>query len=281
MTFLDEILKHKAAEVAAAEQARAVGELKRMCQDAPAVRSFADALSRGFCLIAEIKKKSPSAGDMRSANVTDAAAVYGKSPIVKAVSVLTDSHYFGMQIESLLQIKSQVSQPILRKDFIISEYQVHEARAYGADAVLLMANALAKDDLQRLYAVVRELGMDALFEVHTETEIEALPPNARVCGINSRKFKASQTTWAEWRGPKPAERSSDFSVDLSTFSLIKSLPSGVIKVAESGVKPNEVRKVQELGFDAVLVGTSLLKDPRGIQAALGEFEGNIQATLAD
>jgi indole-3-glycerol phosphate synthase len=276
MAFLDEILEKKDAEIALSRKKHKIGELKRMFKDAPPVRSFPDALLQGFGLIAEVKRKSPSAKDMLPRNVEDAPSEYNKSPIVKAVSVLTDSYFFGMTIDDLLRIKSQVRQPVLRKDFIVKEHQVYEARAYGADAVLLMANVLKKDDMRRLYDIVRELGMEALFEAHTKEEIEAIPAGAAIYGINSRKFMAKKRwivqQWIAHRLPWWSSKAPDLSVDLNTFDLVEYLPKGSIKVAESGVKAGKVAQYRKSGFDAVLVGTSLLKAEQGIRAALLEFE---------
>jgi indole-3-glycerol phosphate synthase len=280
MAFLDEILKKKHQEILASKQKHKIGDLVRMFKSAPPVRPFAAALTGGFGLIAEVKRKSPSAGPMRNENVQDAPEAYDKSPIVKAVSVLTDSHFFGMSIEELRRIKSQVRQPVLRKDFIVKEYQVYEARAYGADAVLIMANVLNRDEMRRIYDLVREVGMQAIFEAHTEEEIESIPDDAVIYGLNSRKFMAVKR-WAVARlmgrmGLWRSANAPDPSIDSSTFNLVRHLPKHAIKVAESGVRPNRIASVRDLNFDAVLVGTSLLKDARGIHVALSEFEKAIQ-----
>src|SRR5215471_18411653 len=163
MSFLDQILERKRAEISDAKGFRDVGTLRRMIGDAPPLRSFSGALSNGFGLIAEIKRRSPSGGEMRRENVVQAPAAYAKSPVVKCVSVLTNSTDFGMEIADLSKMKQQIPKPILRKDFIIEEYQVFEARAFGADALLLMVNVLERDNLERLFNLCRELGMDVLF----------------------------------------------------------------------------------------------------------------------
>ena len=129
-------------------------------------------------------------GPMRPENVSAAPIAYEDSPIVAAISVLTNHMHFGMSIERLTSIRKSGTKPVLRKDFIVEEYQVREARAFGADAILLMANVLDRARMAGFYDLARELGMEALFEVHTEEEISALPRDARVVGINSRKFKA-------------------------------------------------------------------------------------------
>ena|ERR1051325_9850502 len=266
MAFLDEILERKRSEIAAAKKLRDLNALKRMIVDAPPLRSFSGALRNGFGLIAEIKRRSPSGGEMRKENFERAPAAYAKSPVVKCVSVLTNSTDFGMSIKDLLKMKGQIPKPILRKDFIFEEYQVYEARAFGADALLLMVNVLARDDLRRLFELSRELGMDVLFEAHTKEEIEAIPEGAKLYGINSRKFKASAKTFAK------STKGSDFTVELDTFSLIDSLPKDSLKIAESGVSPSQLSGVLALGYDAVLVGTSLLKAESGLDRVLAEFE---------
>src|SRR5437870_4401139 len=132
--FLAQILGDTEQEIAAAKKARGIGELKRKLSDAPPVRSFRSALGKGFGIIAELKRRSPSAGDMPQKNFEDAPAAYAKSQIVRAVSVLTNSTHFGMGISELPRIRELVPLPVLRKDFLIEEYQLYEARAFGADA---------------------------------------------------------------------------------------------------------------------------------------------------
>jgi len=266
MAFLDEILERKRTEIAAAKKLRDLGVLKRMISDAPSLRSFSSALTNGFGLIAEIKRRSPSGGEMRPENVERAPAVYAKSPVVKCVSVLTNSTDFGMSVEELVKMKAEIPKPILRKDFILEEYQVYESRAFGADALLLMANMLNRGSIRRLFELSRELGMDVLFEAHTKEEIEAIPHGAKLYGINSRKFKASAQTFEK------STKGSDFTVELETFSLINYLPKGAIKIAESGVSPAQLPEVINIGYDAVLVGTSLLKAEDGIEEMLQRFE---------
>ena len=269
MAFLDEIVDRKRSEVAAAKKLRDLATLKRMIRDAPPLRSFVGGVSNGFGLIAEIKRRSPSGGDMRRENVEQAPAAYAKSPVVKCVSVLTNATDFGMGIEDLSKMKSQIPKPILRKDFIFEDYQVYEARAFGADALLLMVNVLERENMGRLFELSRELGIDVLFEAHTKEEIEAIPDGAKLYGINSRKFKASPETFAN------SSRGPDFTVELDTFSLINYLPKDAIKVAESGVSHSRLPEVINIGYDAVLVGTSLLKAEDGIEEMLNRFEAAI------
>jgi|ERR1051326_2038395 indole-3-glycerol phosphate synthase len=271
MAFLDEILERKRTEIAAAKKERDLATLKGTVTDAPPLRSFSGALGNGFGLIAEIKRRSPSGGNMRAENIEGAPAAYANSSAVKCVSVLTNSTDFGMSIEELSKMKAQIPKPILRKDFILEEYQVYEARAFGADALLLMANVLGRDEMRRLFDLSRELGMEVLFEAHTKEEIGSIPEGAKLYGINSRKFVASAERFANSvKGP-------DLSVELETFSLINHLPKHAIKIAESGVKPAKLPEVIQMGYDAVLVGTSLLKAESGIEGMLKDFEEAIAA----
>jgi indole-3-glycerol phosphate synthase len=269
-TFLDEILADVRTELDTTRARRPLAEIRRMISDAPPVRPLPAALAERFCLIGEIKARSPSVGPMRSENVAEAATAYQESSIVAAISVLTNGTHFGMNIERLASTRSCGSKPVLRKDFIIEEYQVREARAFGADAVLLMANVLDQARLSGFYDLARELDMEALFEVHSAEEISALPGDARVVGINSRKFKAE----SGFVGRQGASET-DFSLDYSAFDLVGRLPTGTLRVAESGLTPKLTKQVSER-FDSALVGTSLLRDSRGIRACLEEFEEVIQ-----
>jgi len=266
MTILDRILPDVRRELEEAQAAVPLDDLKRRAAKARPPRDFAGALTaHGFGLIAEVKQRSPSMGDMRAENVVTAATAYEESPIVHAVSVLTNVTHFGSGMEDLAEIAASSTKPVLRKDFILDPYQIYAARAAGADAVLLMANVLSADQLRDFHELVLELGMEALFEVHEENEIDALPATARVVGINSRKFKSRD-------GFVPAGHSTeeDFTLDFAAFELAGSLPAGCVRVAESGVTPQTVAPLAR-HFDAALVGTSLLRDPRGVRTGLEEF----------
>lgn len=253
-------------EVAGARRLRSAADLRAMSADAPAPRDFHGALAASFGLIAEIKDRSPSVGPMREENVRAAALAYAESPLVRAASILTNARHFGGAVDRLPAFRSTIGKPILRKDFFLDEYQVREARAFGADAVLLMANVLDASRLAGFYDLARELGMEALFEVHTEEEIGALPCGARMVGINSRKFQSHEGFVA----PGSAS-ATDFSLDMGVFALADKLPSGCLRVAESGIRPDSLGEVKAR-FQAALVGTSLLRDPRGLRPCLADFE---------
>ncbi len=265
-TILDIILEDVRGEVSAAKLHRPPADIRKMSADAPPPRDFYSALAASFGLIAEIKERSPSVGPMRTENIREATPAYAESPVVRAVSVLTNHRHFGMDIGRLRDIRSRVPHPVLRKDFFLDEYQIREARAFGADAILLMANVLDAPRLAGFHDLARELGMEALFEVHTPEEMDTLPPDARIVGINSRKFKSHSGFVKEG-----ASSEKDFSLDESVFDLVDKLPSTALKVAESGISPSTLGGLREK-FHAALVGTSLLRDPRGLRPCLHEFE---------
>ena len=272
MTILERILPDVRRELDEARAAVPLEEVKQRAASARPPRDFAGALTaNGFGLIAEIKQRSPSMGDMRAENVAAAASAYEASPLVRAISVLTNQTHFGMGMEDLRRIAAASTKPVLRKDFILDPYQIYAARAAGADAVLLMANVLSADQMAELHEVVLQLGMEALFEVHEEHEIDALPATARIVGINSRKFKSREGFVAAGQSSEE-----DFTLDFAAFELAESLPAGSVRVAESGVTPQSVAPLAR-HFDAALVGTSLLRDPRGVGASLQDFADALAA----
>lgn len=273
-TFLDQILSDVRDELSSTKARRTHAEIRSMLADAPPPRDFHGALTSSFGLIAEIKERSPSVGPMRAENVADAPAAYEESPIVRTLSVLTNAHHFGMSVERLAAIRGAVTKPVLRKDFIFDEYQVREARAFGADAILLMANVLDASRLSGFYDLARELGMEALFEVHTGDEIAALPAAARITGINSRKFKST----TGFVGPAGSS-ARDFTLAFEAFDLVDRLPANALHVAESGISSENLPLARDR-FDAVLVGTSLLRDEAGVRTCLAGFEEALKVAQA-
>jgi indole-3-glycerol phosphate synthase len=216
---------------------------------------FAEALARpGIGVIAEFKRRSPSAGVMlEKADLREIVSAYARGGAV-ALSVLTDSPYFGGSLEDLRLAGEVCELPRLRKDFIVDPYQLHESLAAGADAVLLIVAALEQRELSSLHAQARALGLDVLVEVHDATELRrALDAGAEIIGVNNRDLR-------------------DFSVDVErTERLMVEMPAGVTVVSESGIAAAEqLERLQRLGVHAVLVGESLMRsgDP---QAALGRL----------
>jgi indole-3-glycerol phosphate synthase len=227
-------------------------------------RPFAEALSRpGTSLIAEYKRRSPSAGTIKEGvSVTDLVRAYERGGAA-ALSVLTERDHFGGSLADLEEARRASELPVLRKDFTIDPYQVYEARAAGADAVLLVVGALSIEQLGMLGGIARELELDAIVEVHDEQELEcALQVDADVIGINNRNLE-------------------DFSVDLQrTFDLLADVPAGKTVVSESGIFTREdVDALEGVGVDAVLVGEALMRaeDPEAACRDLARSEEPTQA----
>lgn len=276
--LLAEILDYTRAKVASDKLRTPQSDLERMIKDAQPVRNFRDALrGNGFGIIAEIKQKSPSAGSMRRENVHDAPSAYSESSLVRAVSVLTSEKYFGMSINDLHRLRPQISPPILRKDFIVDEYQIYEARAHGADAVLLMANVLKSDELLRFWNVCKALGMDALFESHNAKQIAGLPSDARVCGVNSRLLDSGRVLGIDLFAISRWLHL-DFTPHRGRFELISKLPKQAVKVAESGVGSGNIAAVRDQGWNAALIGAAILKDPAGVHSALQSLQSSLSAS---
>ena len=273
-SVLREILERVQAELASAKAREPLPELQWTVRDAPPPLDFHQALvSAGFSMIAEVKRRSPSGGEMRCQDYLQAGRLYDESPAVSAISVLTNRSDFGMEIGALSEMRKVTRKPLLRKDFILDEYQVFQARAYGADAILLMANVLTREGMHALSRLAVELGMDVLYEAHDPEEVRKFPPDAKICGINSRKFVAKDFGSGASAGETSAPPGkTDFSTNANQFGLVECLPPNSVKVAESGLNPKGVAHVRKLGFDCILVGTTLLTAPEGVAATLRSFE---------
>jgi indole-3-glycerol phosphate synthase len=250
VTILAEILEHKRAEVerdVAATPRDVMRQRAQAVQDEP--RGFRRALANGEppAVIAEIKRRSPSKGLIRSDfDPVKLARSYAEGGAA-ALSVLTDEHYFGGHLDFLAQVRDAVGLPLLRKDFVIDAYQIDQARSAGADAVLLIVSALAPAAIDELYAHAKSLGLDVVVEVHEDHELElALDVGADLIGVNNRDLKT-------------------FEVDLSTTErLAARLPSDrdIILVAESGIGSYaDVKRLDAAGAGAFLVGESLMREP--------------------
>jgi indole-3-glycerol phosphate synthase len=247
VSILAEILAAKADEIAARKDARGLVELARACSHVSPPRGFAEALRRTddgpVRVIAEIKRASPSAGAIRAGADPVAIAREYEAGGASALSVLTDEKFFDGRLEFLGQVRDAVALPLLRKDFIIDPYQVVEARAAGADAVLLIVAALDDSTLGALREQIEGLGMDALVEVHSAEEARrAVGCGASLIGVNHRNLAT-------------------FEVDTSlTGRLRGSLPEGAVVVGESGIRTSEdLIAMAEAGADAVLVGERLMR----------------------
>ena len=243
MSVLDEIVAGVREDVAARQALRPLPEVQAAARDTrPAIDALAALRAPGVGVIAEVKRRSPSKGAL--AEITDPAALAAEYAAggARVISVLTEGRRFGGSHADLAAVRAAVSVPVLNKDFVVSSYQVHEARAHGADLVLLIVAALEQPVLTGLLERVESLGMTALVEVHSEAEADrALAAGASVIGVNARDL----TT---------------LSVDRSTFERIApGLPSEVVKIAESGVRgPHDLISYAAAGADAVLVGEGLV-----------------------
>jgi indole-3-glycerol phosphate synthase len=236
---------------------RPLAELEREVAERGEGRPFHEALAHpGTSLVAEYKRRSPSAGPIREdASVTEIVHAYARGGAA-ALSVLTEEDHFGGSLADLREARAASGLPILRKDFTLDPYQLYETRAAGADAVLLVVGSLGRHELSRLYGEARALDLDALVEIHDEEELEAaLELDADVIGINNRDLE-------------------DFTVDISrTFELLADVPAGKTVVSESGIVYREqVDELERVGVDAVLVGETLMRAPDP-EAAVRELCG--------
>lgn len=247
--ILEQILANKRLETAALAQSATEESLRKAALAAPAPRDFAAALAggreRGIRLIAEYKRGSPSKGTIRADLAPAPTARLYESAGAAAISVLTDKQFFSGTLDDLRAVRAAVNIPVLRKDFIIDPLQILEARAAGADAVLLIAAALDDRSLREFRALSLDLGMECLIEAHDEEEAaRAAASGARIIGINNRDLRT-------------------FRVDIeTTLRLRKKIPPDRIAVSESGIATRaDALRLQEAGVDAMLVGETLMRRP--------------------
>ncbi|HEY5923333.1 MAG TPA: indole-3-glycerol phosphate synthase TrpC [Kofleriaceae bacterium] len=249
MTILDKILAVKRDEVAAARAARSFADVDGAARTAPPVRSFTAALRRPagapVRVLAEIKRASPSAGPIRpDADPAQIAAEYADGGAA-AISVLTDKQFFAGDLGFLARVRERVALPLLRKDFVVDAYQVAEARAAGADAVLLIVAALTERELAELHAAATSYQLDALVEVHDLREADiAVAAGATLIGVNHRDLRT-------------------FTMDMTlTAQIAPRVPPATVLVGESGIRSAaDVRALGEAGAHAVLVGEHLMRAP--------------------
>jgi indole-3-glycerol phosphate synthase len=255
VSVLDDILDGVRADLAARQEVEPLDRLKEAAARAPSPRDVMAAF-RGseVAVIAEVKRASPSKGALAAIADPAALAADYEAGGARVISVLTEKRRFGGSIEDLAAVRAAVDVPVLRKDFIVSSYQLWEARAHGADLVLLIVAALQQNALVSLVERAASIGLVPLVEVHTQEELDrALDAGAGIIGINARNLRTLE-------------------VDRAVFGrLAPQVPGGVIKVAESGVRgPHDLLAYAAAGADAVLVGESLVtgKDPRSAVADL-------------
>jgi indole-3-glycerol phosphate synthase len=245
-TVLERILAQTRAELERRKRELPAARLEASAWEGPAPRGFQAALSSpGVAVIAEFKRRSPSAGMLREEPELYAILEAYERGGARALSVLTEGPNFEGSLGDLRAARESSPLPVLRKDFLIDPYQLYEARAAGADAVLLIVAALSQAELEALHALALELGLDALVEVHDVPELErSLDAGAKLIGVNNRDLR-------------------DFSVDVRrTLALAERVPAGVTIVSESGIRePQQLRELGEHGVAAVLVGEALMRAP--------------------
>ena len=262
--FLKQIVQQKGREISQAREGIGEGRLAELARRRSDFRPFFETLSRpgaaGVNIIAEIKRASPSKGDISPDLDASRTAFQYEKGGAAAVSVLTDPTYFKGSLEDLTAARSACTLPVLRKEFIISRFQVYEAAAAGADAILLIARILSEKKLDQLYALCRELGMDALVEIHSQEDARMVAPcGARLVGINNRNLSTFET---------------DVAV---AMDLVSRLAPGQVPVAASGISsPADIQRNLNAGIFNFLVGESIVRsdDPvRFIRELMGVASG--------
>jgi indole-3-glycerol phosphate synthase len=241
---LDDLIQATRDSLERRKRDRPLAELERELAARAEGRPFMEALSHpGTSLVAEYKRRSPSAGVIREgSSVTEMIQAY-EAGGAAAISVLTEEDHFGGSLDDLYEARGATQLPILRKDFCVDLYQLYEAKVAGADAVLLVVGSLRPDDLERLYGEAQALDLDAIVEVHDEDELDvALELDVDVIGINNRNLE-------------------DFSVDVrTTVELLAAVPTGKTVVSESGIRTRaEIEELERIGVDAVLIGETLMR----------------------
>jgi indole-3-glycerol phosphate synthase len=262
MSILDTIVGKKRERLGVAKGRVPLRELRGRVPGMEKPRDFKSGVRRGegrIRLIAEIKKASPSKGLIREAfDALNIARIY-EEKAVNAISVLTEEDFFSGDLCYVPEVKKVATRPLLRKDFIFDEYQIYESRAWGADAILLIAALLEKGQAGEYLDLAKELGLSVLFEVHNLEELEmALRVDADIIGINNRNLKT-------------------LSVELNTTLVLKKdVPPGKIVVSESGIKTREdVMRLEDKGVDAILVGTTFMEST-DIGKKIDELRGDLK-----
>jgi indole-3-glycerol phosphate synthase len=252
MTILDKITADKIKEVALRKSLIPVSQLEQSVLFERDIISLATAVRNGSGIIAEHKRRSPSKSVINnSLNVQDVARGYEQAG-VSGMSVLTDMKYFGGALDDLIIARAATSFPLLRKEFIVDEYQILEAKAYGADAILLIAATLSRKQIEQFSTFAKSLGLDVLCESHNEEELQkSIMPSVDMLGINNRNLKT-------------------FEVSLETSKeLIKQIPDDFTKISESGISSVEaIKELKPHGFHGFLIGENFMKtDNPGESAA--------------
>ncbi|NND71259.1 MAG: indole-3-glycerol phosphate synthase TrpC [Rhodothermales bacterium] len=245
-TILDDIIAATRARVRAARKKISVQDFSNFAAYHAETRSFSDALTSGpVNIIAELKRVSPSVGSIQTGAEPGEIASKYEAGGAAAISVLTEPEYFGGSLEDMEAVREHVTLPILRKDFIVDEYQIHEARARGADAILLIVRTLDKQQLAELHDVATSIGLDVLVELYEQEELDSVDTShVRIVGANNRDL-------------------STMTVDIGrSIQILEKLPSPIIKVSESGISnAQQMQVLVKNGIRAALIGESLMRHP--------------------
>ena len=243
MNILDQIIARKKEEISLSKSQVSLKDLKNSAFFERKTFSLKDALVQKSGFIAEFKRKSPSKGIINNqSDVLEVAKTYEKCG-ASGISILTDSDFFGGNFDDILKIRNEIQRPILRKDFMVDEYQFYEAKSIGADVVLLIAACLSPVQVQEFTELSHELGLEVLLEIHTEEELKCFNKNIDLVGINNRNLQ-------------------DFKVDLQhSVDLKNLLPAGTLSVAESGIySVQDYQFLKSKGFDGFLMGEYFMKN---------------------
>jgi indole-3-glycerol phosphate synthase len=243
MNILDKIIDNKKQEISEAKRKISLTELKGSVFFSRDTFSLKKSVKSGSGIISEFKRKSPSKGIINdTADILEVAKSYQKYG-ASGISILTDKNFFGGKLEDILKVRNEISIPILRKDFMIDEYQFYEAKANGADVILLIASCLSPSQVQEFTELSHVLGLEVLLEIHTDEELRHFNENIDLVGINNRNLK-------------------DFKVDLQhSVNLKNLLPPETLSVAESGIySVEDFRFLKEKGFDGFLMGEYFMRN---------------------
>ena len=257
MDILDKIVASKREEVRIRKKLFPAAELKKTTFfDQDPISLYSALKKKGPSIIGEFKRRSPSKGEINiTADVAYVAAGYEEAGVA-AMSVLTDNEFFGGESNDLRKAAEVTELPILRKDFVIDEYQVLESKSIGASAILLIASILSKKETEQLASLAFSLGMDVLFEIHDENDLEKMSHNIRIVGVNNRNLKT-------------------FEINMeNSLDLLHQLPAGCLKVAESGFQTmTDVKKMHARGYDAFLIGEKFMRSADPAKSAASFISG--------
>jgi indole-3-glycerol phosphate synthase len=243
MTILNTILENKRREVEELKKRFTIKDYEKMPLFTAETRSLKDSiLNNNFGIIAEIKRKSPSAGSLNESIIPSLLGEEYEKSGAAGISVLTDFNYFGGSIEDVIEVKKNVTIPVLRKEFIIDEIQLFEAKAVGADAILLIAEALKEEQALHFTILAQSLGLEVIMEFHEKSQLSKINDEVDIVGVNNRNLKLQKT---------------DISNSIELFDF---LPKNKVLISESGIKTaDELLQIANCGYHGALIGESILK----------------------